>query len=41
MGLEFPVKQTYVDDILHIRQMELKRFAEWPLYKNYVYMHFV
>jgi hypothetical protein len=28
MGLEFAVKQTYVDEILHIRQMELKRFVK-------------
>ena len=28
MGLEFPIKQTDVDAIVHIRQMELKRFVK-------------
>nr|XP_051218985.1 ent-kaur-16-ene synthase, chloroplastic-like [Lolium perenne] len=41
MGLEFPVKQTYVDDILHIRQMELKRFAEDTSYGREEYMAYV
>ena len=28
MGLEFPARQTDVDGILHVRQMELKRFVK-------------
>uniref|UniRef100_A0A453CRG6 Uncharacterized protein n=1 Tax=Aegilops tauschii subsp. strangulata TaxID=200361 RepID=A0A453CRG6_AEGTS len=27
MGLEFPVRQTHVHGILHLREMELKRFG--------------
>ena len=28
MGLEFPVRQTDVDEILSVRQIELKRFVK-------------
>jgi ent-kaurene synthase len=28
MGLEFPVRQNDLDVILHIQQMELKRFVK-------------
>lgn len=27
MGLEFPIRQTHVHVILHLREMELKRFG--------------
>ena len=40
MGLEFPVKQTDVDGILYIRQMELKRFVGYHYSTKMVYILF-
>jgi hypothetical protein len=42
MGLEFPIRQTDVHGILHLRKMELKRFDHdlyWP--KNWCCTSFV
>ncbi|CAM0902732.1 unnamed protein product [Alopecurus aequalis] len=41
MGLEFPVKQTDVDVIVHMRQMELKRFAGDKSHGRWAYMAYV
>ncbi|CAM0902673.1 unnamed protein product [Alopecurus aequalis] len=41
MGLEFPMKQDYLDGTLHIRQMELKRFAEDNSYGREAYMAYI
>ncbi|KQJ84541.1 hypothetical protein BRADI_5g21497v3 [Brachypodium distachyon] len=41
MGLEFPVRQTDVDGILHLRDMELERHAEGKSYGREAYMAYV
>ena len=39
MGLEFLIKRTDVDAIVHIRQMELKRFVKWKFGHQIMYIY--
>uniref|UniRef100_M8BJR4 Ent-kaur-16-ene synthase, chloroplastic n=1 Tax=Aegilops tauschii TaxID=37682 RepID=M8BJR4_AEGTA len=41
MGLEFPVRQTHVHGILHLREMELKRLARDKSYGKEAYMAYI
>ncbi|KAM0917851.1 hypothetical protein ACQ4PT_009267 [Festuca glaucescens] len=41
MGLEFPTSQSHVDEILHLREMELKRHAWKESHGEQAYMAYV
>jgi hypothetical protein len=41
MGLEFPIRQTDVHGILHLRKMELKRQALYGSYGRKAYMAYI